>query len=204
MNGFVLKVLRSEFLERYDRSAWTAVHEAADVEPKLYIPSSEYEDELVDSLVDATVETTEWDRAELLADIGRTLGPELLPVIRVDIDSDWSALGVVERLDRIFERTYERKGFSRDEPPALDCQAAGEGRVSVEMRSHKAYCSLFAGIIEAIGEEYDQPLAVTHLGCGASADGSDCTLLVSPTRRGEGMASGTGRDSEFEFEHSGA
>lgn len=204
MNGLVLKALRSQVLDHYDRSRWTELHEAIGVEPQLYIPSSEYEDELVESLVEVTVQASEWERGELLAELGRTLGPQLLPIIKVDIDSDWSALGVVERLDRILERTYERKNFTTDQQPVLDCQATDEGRVSIEFHSHAAYCSLFAGIVEAIGAEYDQPLAVTHLGCGGRADGSDCTLLVSAIRKGGGTATRAGRDSEFEFGHSDA
>lgn len=201
MNELVLEALRSEVLERYGRSQWNDVHEAADVEPQPYIPSSQYEDALVDSLVDVTVETTEWDRSNLLADIGESIGPELLTIIQVEVDSDWSALAVIEKLDHIFEQIYQRNRFSSYDSSALECTVAGDETVFVEFRSRTSYCSLFEGVFEAIGERYGQPLAVTHRGCGGRSDGSDCTLLVSTARGKTAAVEATATD---ELKHPGA
>ncbi|MFC3958856.1 hypothetical protein [Halovivax cerinus] len=163
------------------------------VDPQWAVPSIDAPAGLGDSLVDVSVETTSWERSELLADVGPAIGPDRLTVGRIEVDSDWSALAIIEHLDEIFERTNPHTAAAH-EPPALECTVVGDETVFVEFRSRTDSCSLFAGIVEAIGERYDDPLAVTHRSCDGRSDDSAGTLLVSTARHRTDATAGAGNE----------
>jgi len=182
MNGLVLCALRSHVLEQGGDETWEAICEDVGRRNRLYLPSSDYPDELVETVLDATVERTDADRPSLLTAIGRSIGSTFLSIIRLEVDPDWDALAVVSHLDRVLERAFTHNRHSCYDPPVIECQLVGDRTVFVEFRTKATHCSLYHGLIESIADEYGEPMIVSHRACHTEGVADRCTLVVSSVR----------------------
>ena len=182
MNGLVLSALRSHVLERFDDATWENICVDAGQRNRLYLPSSDYPDEVLESILAATVQTTDVDRSSLLRTLGRSIGSAFLSTVRLEIDPEWDVLSLVAHLDRILERAFTHNRCSCYDPPVIECQLIGDRTVFVEFRTKSGHCSLFHGLIESIAEEYDEPTIVSHRACHTEDVADRCTLVVSSVR----------------------
>lgn len=179
MNGIILKGLRGILTETGGEDAWTAIHERAGLERRLYMPSSDYPDDTVAALVDAAVIELGVAKASLLTQLGRTIGPEFVQIYDVHIRREWDATDVVANFDRILYGGVTKNRFTTFEAPRVTCQRVGERTIQLEYDDDRNLCSLFVGLLESIGEEFGEEFVVDHTTC--RKDGAfGCELLVTP------------------------
>lgn len=178
MHGIVLKGLKDFVVSSYDRETWHTLQEAAGVDGKIYVPVTEYPDEDVLALVEAASESTGIAPPELLRDFGRFLIPSLLETYGVHVGSDWTGLELIANVEDYIHQALRAKQLSTYTPPALEAEWLDEDRVLVTYTSDRQLCDLAKGLIEGVGDYYDQPLEISEEECMLEA-GDQCELIVT-------------------------
>ncbi|WP_254522502.1 heme NO-binding domain-containing protein [Natrinema caseinilyticum] len=177
MHGILFMGLKSFVAETYDMATWRQLQEDAGVEHRRYIPISTYPDEELIALVEAAVDHTGIEQSELLRTFGRYVVPTLVDMYGIFIDDAWTGLDLVENVEGAIHEVL-RKGDSLEyEPPAITATRVDTDVVLVTYGSRRDLCAVALGLLEGIGDHYDESFEVFEHRCrheGASA----CELVA--------------------------
>jgi predicted hydrocarbon binding protein len=168
MHGVVHRELKEYVDERIDDGAWERVRDAAGIEPKLYLPVSHYPDEEFTALIDVIAGLSGHDRETVLTNFGRFLAPELLSTFRSHVRDGWDALDLLEGLPAIYERIDG--GDDEADLPTVNCDRVVSDMVVLTYRSERELCHLGVGILQGIGDEYDENLSIEQDQCRHEGD----------------------------------
>ncbi|WP_411967966.1 heme NO-binding domain-containing protein [Haloferax sp. YSSS75] len=178
MHGIVLNQLKDFVVQTYDRETWTTLQKEAGLPGRIYVPVSEYPDEDVLTLVETASELTDIPIPDLLEMFGEFLVPPLLETYGVHVDKDWSGLELIANVERYIHIALREKQISTYTPPELEAGWRDNETVSVVYDSEREMCHLARGIINGVGEHFDEPFEITEPSC--MLDGDDhCELVVS-------------------------
>ncbi|MDS0473990.1 heme NO-binding domain-containing protein [Natrinema sp. 1APR25-10V2] len=196
MHGIIFTGLKHFVVETYDKGTWNQIREKAGVGGVHYTPVSAYPDEDLVALVEAAVELSGIEQSELLRTFGRYVVPTLVDMYGVYIEDDWDALELVENVEGTIHQALRNSDTLEYEPPAISAIRLDQGVVVVTYGSRRGLCQVAMGLLEGIGDHYDQRLEVYERRC--RHDGaSQCELVAvggtTPRRRAE-------RVIEWEFE----
>lgn len=177
MHGIVHKTLKEYVVERTDDDTWETVVEQAGLEPRLYLPVSNYDDEEVDAILETLSSMAARERREIERDFGRALAPELLSTFSAHIGRDRELTELLVSFDRI----YDDIDVATEETalPELSCRHEGDHAV-VTYDTHRAhrYCGLAHGILDGLIAAYGADASVTETAC--ADDGADaCRFRVA-------------------------
>lgn len=147
----------------------------AGIEPKLYLPVTDYPDEEAVRLVAGVASVTGADEADLLEDYGETLAPELLGTFNAHVADAWDAFDLLEHTDnQVFTVLYSEDGRG-DEVTAT---REGADTVVVRYASDLEMCELAKGVFRGIVEAHGESADVSEGAC--MHQGADhCELTVS-------------------------
>jgi predicted hydrocarbon binding protein len=175
MHGILFKYLKEYVESEYDQDAWEEAMEVADIEPKLYLPVTEYPDDEAVRLVDGVAEVTGADQHELLEAYGERLAPELLDTFNAHVRDDWGPFDLMEHTDNeVFEVFYSEEGDD-DEVAA---SRPDRDTVVVHYASALEMCELAKGVLRGLAHTRDVDVEVTEGVC--MHEGADhCELTVS-------------------------
>jgi predicted hydrocarbon binding protein len=175
MHGILFKYLKEYVEAEYDHDAWEAAMDEAEIEPKLYLPVTEYPDDEAVRLVDGVVSVTGAEEGDLLEEYGEVLAPELLDTFNAHIRDDWDAFDLLEHSgNQVFDVFYSEDG-DEDEVTAT---RVGEDTVVLHYGSSLELCGLATGVLRGIAEEHGEDVRVTEDQCMHS--GADhCEISVS-------------------------
>lgn len=188
MHGIILKGLKDFVVETYDQGTWDQIREEAAIERTLYVPVTEYPDEHVFALVEAASELSGEEPADLLRAFGRYIVPGLVQTYGVHVDGDWTGLDLVENVERYIHEALRSKNISEFDPPSIHARRIDEGTVVVEYDSDRQLCDVAVGIVQGVGEFYDEPLEVDERQC--MHDGARrCELVVTRATAEQGAPS---------------
>ncbi|WP_440990092.1 heme NO-binding domain-containing protein [Haloarchaeobius baliensis] len=177
MHGIVPKSLKDFVVDRYDTETWRAIQEEAGVPGKLYVPVSEYTDEETLALVSAASALSGEDEADLLYEFGRYAVGPLVETYGVHVDGEWTGLDLLANTETYIHRALRAKQLSEFTPPKLQSKRLGEDAVVVRYGSDRQLCMLAEGIIDGVGEHYDEMYRVDHRTCQLEGD-PHCDLVV--------------------------
>lgn len=177
MHGIVLKGLKDFVVEHRDEDVWDALHEEAGLEKRIYMPVTEYPDEVVLSLVDAAVELTGVDASTLCYEFGRFLLPELIGTYGVHVDRDWTGLDLVANVEEYVHEALRAKRISEFTPPRISSARIDEQRALVAYESDRGLCALAEGVLVGVGEHYDERFLVDQRVC-VHDGASHCEFVV--------------------------
>lgn len=178
MHGIILKGLKDFTVENYDEETWNRIQTEADVGRRLYIPVTEYPDEHVVALVGAASEVSGVGERTLMRAFGRFLVPMLLKYYGVHVDEDWDGLELVENVESYIHMALRSKNISDFDPPSIDAHRTDDDRVVVHYASERELCDVAIGILEGVGECYEESYEITEQQCmhdGAPA----CEITVA-------------------------
>lgn len=175
MHGILFKQLKTYVTERWGTDEWEAAMAEAGIEPKLYLPVTDYPDEEAFRLLDGVTSVTGVARDQLLADLGEHLAPALLETFRAHVESDWDAMDVLEHSGtQVFAVLRSEEG-GEDEVVAT---REDDDAVVLEYGSPLELCELATGILAGIVEEHGESATVEERQC--MHDGaSHCEIRVS-------------------------
>lgn len=188
MHGIIFTGLKHFVVEANDKGTWKRIREEADVGGVRYSPTTSYPDEDLVALVDAAVELSGLERSKLLRTFGRHVVPTLVDMYGVYIDDDWTALDLVEHVEGTIHRALRNGETLEYEPPAITATRVSEDVVVVTYGSERGLCAVARGLLEGIGDHYDQRLEVYERRCQHD-DASQCEIVAvggaTPRRRAE-------------------
>ncbi|PSP79114.1 hypothetical protein BRC81_06505 [Halobacteriales archaeon QS_1_68_20] len=177
MHGILFKQLKEYVTEEYDEETWADAMDQAGIEPKLYLPVTEYPDDEAERLFAAVGSITDTDERDLLEALGAYLAPELLDTFEAHVRDDWDALDLLAHPENeVF--TVLHSEDARD--GEVTARREGEDGVVVEYASPLQMCPLAEAVVETVAEEHGERVDVTHGTCmrrGADA----CEIAVRRT-----------------------
>jgi hypothetical protein len=111
MHGILFKYLKACVESEYGPDAWEAAMDRAEIEPKLYLPVTEYPDDEAFALLEGVTSVTDADERELLEDYGERLAPELLDTFEAHVRDDWDLFDLLTHSDNeVFAVFYSEDG----------------------------------------------------------------------------------------------
>lgn len=176
MHGILFKYLKEYVESEHGHDAWEASMDEADIEPKLYLPVTDYPDDEARALVDGIVTVTGADRANLLEDYGRTLAPELLDTFEAHIRDDWDYFDLLGHTDNeVFAVFYSEDGGDEEVLSTRD----GDG-VAVQYASAIEMCDLAEGVLRGLAAAHGEDVRVSEGRC-MHAGADHCEITVART-----------------------
>lgn len=162
MHGILFKELKAYVTGRWGEEAWEASMARAGIEPKLYLPVTEYPDAEALALVDAVVAETDVAEGALLEAVGEHLAPALLDTFRAHVKSGWSTLDLLERAGAAVLSVLRSAEGGDGEVTATREDA---DTVVVEYASPLEMCALARGLLAGIADVRGESVAVVETSC---------------------------------------
>lgn len=175
MHGILFKELKSYVSETWDEDTWSDAMDEAGIEPKLYLPVTEYPDDEATRLVEGITTVTGTDEIDLLRDLGLYIAPALLDTFKAHVEDHWDAMDLLENSgNEVFSVLRSSEGDA-DEVTAT---REDEDTVVVEYASPLQMCALAEATLEGIAREHDERVEVVERVC--MHHGADvCEIRVS-------------------------
>ncbi|SEQ74918.1 heme NO-binding domain-containing protein [Natrinema salaciae] len=171
MHGIVHKTLKEYVVERTDDGTWDTVVEQSGLEPQLYLPVTNYDDEEIDAILETLSTMATQDRHEIERDFGRRLAPELLSTFSAHIRRDWELADLLADLEGV----YNDIDTATEEAtlPELACARESDHAI-VTYDTHRGhqYCGLAHGILDGLVAAFDADATVTKTACVDDGDGA--------------------------------
>lgn len=161
MHGILFKRLKTYVEAEYGDDAWADAMEAAGIEPKLYLPVTEYPQAELVRLVDGVVDVTGVDENRLLEALGADMAPALLDTFEAHLKEDWDAMDLLADADNEVYAVLR----SDDDSVDVATERRDEDTVLVEYSADLEMCRLAEGMFRAIGEEYGEHVDVSERVC---------------------------------------
>lgn len=162
MHGILFKYLKEYVESEYGEDAWEAAMEEADIEPKLYLPVTEYPDDEAARLVDGVVSVTGADEAELLEAFGEELAPQLLNTFNAHVKDAWDVLDLLEHTDnQVFTVLYSEDGDGSE----ITATRQDADTVVFHYGSSLETCDLAQGVLRGIAAEHGEDVTVSEDAC---------------------------------------
>lgn len=181
MRGVVHKGFKDFVGERFGEDAWQRIQEGSGNRFQLYLPVTEYPDELLYDQLEAAVELTGIDQSTLLYEFGQFLVAELIDVYGVFVDQDWTGLDLLVNVEAYIHEALRAKQGNYT-PPEISSRQLDEQRVLVTYESDRGLCPLTEGIIVGVGDYYDEAFVVEERSCKHDGD-PQCAFLVTANNR---------------------
>jgi hypothetical protein len=178
VHGIVLKGLKDFVVDSYDRDTWQTLQREAELPHRLYVPVTEYPDEDVLALVETASRLTDLPVPDLLESFGRFIVPPLVETYGIHVDADWTGLELIANVETYIHLALRAKQISTYTPPELESEWRGTDTVSVVYRSDRQLCHLARGIINGVGDYFDEPYVIEEPRCMHAGD-DHCELVVS-------------------------
>ncbi len=176
MHGIVHKSLKEYVVERADDDTWDTIVEQSDLEPKLYLPVTHYDDAEIDTVLQELSSMATQDRDAIERDFGRTLAPELLSTFSAHLRRDWEFPELLASLEDVYDDVDD--ATKEATLPAISCtRESDDAVVTYDTHRDQQYCGLAHGVLEGLAAAYGADATVTKTAC--VDDGADeCTFRV--------------------------
>ncbi len=176
MHGIVHKTLEEYVVERTDDDTWDTIVERSELEPKLYLPVSHYDDDEIDAVLETLAGMATQDRAAIERDFGRRLAPELLSTFSAHVGRDRDLPELLAGLEDVYDDI--EAATEETSLPELSCtRESDHAIVTYDTHRDPRYCGLAHGILDGLVAAFDADATVTKADC--VEDGADaCRFRV--------------------------
>lgn len=167
MHGIFFKELKSYVIDQYGKDDWDQSLDEAEIEPKLYLPVTEYPDSEAEALLDGICSVTGADRQELLREYGEELAPALLNTFKAHVKAHWDTMDLLERTDnQIFDVLKSEDATS----PDATATRPDAGTVVYDYDSDLELCSFAKGVVVGIADQKGEPVRISETACMLEGD----------------------------------
>lgn len=178
MHGIILNELKNFVTDTFDETVWHDVCDGAEIDQRMFVPVTTYPDEIVLQLVESATAVSGKDAGELLRPFGRYIVPRLVDTYGVHIDDDWTGLDLISNVEESIHVALRTKVSADFQPPAIDATRVDEDTVVVGYGSDRQLCDVAKGIIDGVGDHYDEEYSVVEREC--MHDGAErCDIVVT-------------------------
>lgn len=177
MHGIVHKTLKDYVVDRTDDDTWETIVERSDLEPQLYLPVANYDDQEVDAVLETLSSMAVQDRRAIERDFGRALAPELLSTFSAHVGRDGSLTELLVSFDDVYDGIDA--ATAETALPDLSCTYDGDDVVvTYDTHRPRQYCGLAHGILDGLVAAFGADASVTETAC--VVDGADaCRFRVA-------------------------
>lgn len=185
MHGIIFVGLKEFVVDTYDKSTWDRIREGAGVEGKRYTPVASYPDAELLALVETAVEISGVEEPRLLRSFGQHVVPTLVDMYGVYIQDSWTWLELIENVEETIHQALRTGDSLEYEPPAIAATRIDDGVALVTYGSSRELCDVAVGLVEGIGDYYDESLEVYERRC-MHRGASQCEIVAvdsTTTRR---------------------
>jgi predicted hydrocarbon binding protein len=162
MHGILFKQLKTYVESEWGEDAWSEAMDEAGIEPKLYLPVTDYPDEEALRLLDGVTTVTGAREEQLVEDLGEFMAPALLDTFKAHVMDEWDAMDLLEHTDNEVFAVLRSEGGVGDEVTA---RREDDRTVVLEYTSDLELCSLACGMLRGLVEEHGEDVDVTEQSC---------------------------------------
>ena len=177
MHGSVCVIVKKFVEQNYGREVWEEILRVAGHEGLVLSPIQSYPDEAVFAIVGATCECLEIEMKEGLEAVGKFAAPELVRFARGMLHPDWKTFELLANIETLIHRTI-RVSNPEAEPATIQAFELSDDQVQVVYSSQRGLCSLANGILQGLGDVFDEELEVVENTCRHKGD-PFCTFTVT-------------------------
>ena len=201
MHGSICCIVKKFVEVNHGSAAWETILENAGHPGLVLSPIATYPDEAVVELLTAGCELLGCDLGTLLKSLGRFAAPELLSFAANMLHPSWKSFELLANVETIIHRTIRIQN-PEAQPANIQAFRLNENTVQVIYSSRRGLCDLAEGILNGLGEFYNENLEVRQLTCSKQGE-PFCTFEVTklaeaPEERTEDIA--YDRNTEVEEE----
>ncbi|MBF0426075.1 MAG: heme NO-binding domain-containing protein [Magnetococcales bacterium] len=156
----IIFLAMEDFLETsIGAGAWARAQSIAMVDNKEYVPEVDYPDQEAMTLLRAAAHLLESDPDTTLERMGRHIGSGLVEmgVSMGLVESHWTTMDILENLPLILQGAVESQN-PNVAPPAIRTLRLRHGETAIVYYSQRRLCSLMRGIIQGVGDYFDEPI----------------------------------------------
>lgn len=182
MQGFMVLALEDLFEARRGHEAWVGLLEGSELEgAALGIdPRQDYADSKVFHLLEQAADALGLEETDLHFTLGRHMAPGLLEMGRSMgvLQEGWKSLDILENLPRVMEAAQQLVDSQTKPVEVVRTLRLQYNEVAVVYRSPRQLCHLLRGILEGLGEEFEEPVLVKEPVC-MRRGGPLCRMAVT-------------------------
>lgn len=182
MHGSICVILKKFIEQNYGKETWTEILRLAGHDGLVLSPIQTYPDEAVFAIVGATCEHLEIDLKTGLEAVGKFAAPELVRFARGMLHPDWKTFELLANIESLIHRTIRVSNPEAD-PANIQAFELSDDQVQVVYSSQRGLCSLANGILQGLGDVFDEELTVVENTCSQKGD-PFCTFTVTKVTQG--------------------
>lgn len=177
MHGSICVILKKFIEQNYGRETWAEILRLAGHDGLVLSPIQTYPDEAVFAIVGATCEHLEIDLKTGLEAVGKFAAPELVRFAKGMLHPDWKTFELLANIETLIHRTIRVSNPEAD-PANIQAFELSDDQVQVVYSSQRGLCSLANGILQGLGDVFDEELTVVENTCAQKGD-PFCTFTVT-------------------------
>lgn len=164
MHGVVFTELQKFVVGQFGNEGWNGLLEKAGLGRKIYLPSGEYPDAEIASLVSTASKVTGSSPSAILESFGEFIVPALLRMYGHLLRPEWKSLDVIEHTEGTVHNVV-RVNDAAAKPPKLQASRKDPNTVVLVYTSPRQMCSLAIGIGKGVARHFQETLAIQQTQC---------------------------------------
>ena len=169
MHGSICVILKKFVEQNFGNATWHEILRLAGREGLVLSPIQSYPDEIVLNIVGTTCEVLELDLDTALTEVGKFAAPELIRFAKGMLHPEWKSFEVLANVESLIHRTI-RVTNPGAEPASIQAFELAENQMQVIYSSQRGLCSLAHGILEGLGDVFEEEITVSKDTCCKKGD----------------------------------
>ncbi len=160
MHGIIFLALEDFLESQLGDTAWPKAMALAKVKEQDFDFEEFYPDQYASALFKAAANLLGMSQAETLKELGRHMSPGLVHMGRSMglVGDHWKTMDILEHLQNDILRAFDDPAAGI-QAPDIRTYRLKHGEVAIAYVSQRRLCHLLKGIIEGMGEHFDEPIA---------------------------------------------
>lgn len=164
MHGSICCIVQRFVEDRFDEAFWNQILERANHPGLSLSPIKMYDDDVVVALLSATCEIVGVGLDDLLLEIGKFAGPELISFAGAMLHPEWQTFELLKNVEALIHRTI-RMLNSDARPPNVRVFSLSTDRLQVVYSSRRGLCSFAQGIMEGVTDHFHEQIEIRQVTC---------------------------------------
>lgn len=163
MRGVIPLCLKDMIVSKYGHAEWVdIVAQAGYKRDPLFLPISDFEDEVVTALLDASAKVLNQSLAEVSHDFGdHWINVASQKMYSAYYEEATSAKELLLKMDSIHVKLTRH--ITNSNPPRFECEWENENTLIMTYQSDRGMVDYLVGLIQGVGKLYNEQIKVTKL-----------------------------------------
>jgi len=163
MHGLILTEFKEYVVDADHTPAWETVARRAEVAEREYRAQTNYPDEEVVRVAQATADLMNMTTREVLVEYGEKVMYSLYDIYQPLTEDDWGSLELMMEVEERFHPTVRER--SGGKPPLLKFERQAPHEVTLKYKSPRKLCGIAIGTGHALQKTYDEEVTIQEEQC---------------------------------------